>query len=54
VGCVLYSSRLIEELAVQFLRDLEASIPLDRDVFERRSLLLHLTENACRLFSPVL
>jgi len=53
-GCVLYSSRLIEELAAQFLRDLEASIPLDREIFARRSLLMHLTENACRLFSPVL
>ena len=54
VGCVLYSSRLIEELAAQYLRDLEASIPLDPDAFARRSLLMLLTENACRLFSPVL
>jgi cardiolipin synthase len=53
-GCILYSKRLIEEVEAQFLRDLDSSLPLDRDVFARRSRLVHLIENACRLFSPVL
>jgi cardiolipin synthase len=54
VGCVLYSPRLIKEVEVLFLADLQEAVPLDPAAFAKRSLLLRLTENACRLFSPVL
>ncbi len=53
-GCILYSRRLIDELEADYLRDLEDSIPLDAETYARRSLLVQLTENACRLFSPIL
>jgi hypothetical protein len=45
---------LIDELECNFLRDLEDSVPLDAETYARRSLLVQLTENACRLFSPIL
>jgi cardiolipin synthase len=53
-GCIVYSRRLIDELAADYLRDLEDSIPLDSETYAQRSLLAQLTENACRLFSPIL
>lgn len=54
VSCLLYSRDLIDELAQQFQRDLADSIPLNPVAFLQRAFLLRLTENACRLFSPVL
>ena len=54
VGCILHTPRLVEELEARFEQDLADSVRLDPDAFARRSLLLRVTENACRLFSPVL
>jgi cardiolipin synthase len=53
-GCILYSRRLIDEVESIFLDDLEEAVPLDAETFAQRSLFAQLTENACRLFSPVL
>ena len=54
VACVLHTPRLVEELEARYEQDLADSVRLDPDAFARRSLLLRVTENACRLFSPVL
>src|SRR3984893_1007759 len=53
VGCLLYSAERVAELARQYQRDLEASIPLDNWTFANRPFVVRLLENACRLFSPV-
>jgi cardiolipin synthase len=53
-GCILYSRRLIDELEAHLLHDMEDSVLLDADTYAKRSLLVQLTENACRLFSPIL
>jgi cardiolipin synthase len=53
-GCILYSPERIEELAAGFLRDLEDAVSIDAEAFARRSLLVQVAENACRLLSPVL
>jgi cardiolipin synthase len=54
LSCVLFSHDLIGDLAAHFERDLGESLPLDRDVFEKRNLFVRLLENACRLFAPIL
>ena len=54
IACLLYSSELVAELARQYERDLEDSIPLDPWAFGQRSFAARLVENACRLFSPIL
>lgn len=54
VNCLIYSHELIEELARQFLVDASYAIPVDPQEFARRPFLSRLTENACRLFSPIL
>jgi cardiolipin synthase len=54
VGCMLHSPRLVADLEHRFEYDLSESIPLDRNLFTRRPFLGRLTDNACRLFSPIL
>lgn len=54
VACLFYSSEVVANLARQFQRDLEQSIPLDAWTFANRPFFVRLLENACRLFSPVL
>jgi cardiolipin synthase len=54
VGCVLHSPPLVAELEEHFRRDLAASVPVDPEAFARRPFRVKLTENVCRLFSPVL
>ncbi len=54
VGCLLHTPARVAELEAAFLRDLEASTPLDPAEYERRSALARTAENACRLLSPVL
>jgi cardiolipin synthase A/B len=53
-GCLLFSPDRVAELEAAFLRDLEVSRPLDPETYERRSKLVRVAENACRLLSPVL
>jgi cardiolipin synthase len=53
-GCVLHSPPLVAELEEQFRRDLADSLPVDPKAFARRPFHEKLTENVCRLFSPVL
>jgi cardiolipin synthase len=53
-ACMFYSPDLIAELDRQFTEDLRQSIQLDPVNYARRPFLGRLTENACRLFSPVL
>lgn len=54
VCCLVYSAAVVEELAAAYLRDLEASLPLDAWAFANRPFVVRLLENACRLLSPVL
>ena len=54
VNCLIYSPSHMRELEDAFRRDLHASIQLKRRVFSQRTLAARLTENACRLLSPVL
>jgi hypothetical protein len=51
---MLHAPALVAELERQFLADLEDSVPVDPVAFARRPFRVRLTENACRLFSPVL
>jgi cardiolipin synthase len=53
-GCILYSRRLLDELEAHLIQDMEQSVVLDAETYANRSLLTQLTENACRLFSPIL
>jgi cardiolipin synthase len=53
-GCVLHSPALVAELEVQFCQDILDSVRLDADTFAARSFAARLTENACRLLSPLL
>jgi cardiolipin synthase len=54
VGCMLHTPELVAELERQFEEDLRQSVRLDAATYARRPFLARLTENACRLFSPVL
>jgi cardiolipin synthase len=54
VACMLYSPALVAELARQFEIDLQDATQLEGPVFAKRPYLSRLTENACRLFSPLL
>jgi cardiolipin synthase len=54
VACLLYTSELVLALEHQYLRDLEDAVLLDPKVYAARPLPERLTENACRLFSPLL
>jgi cardiolipin synthase len=54
VGCMLHAPELVAELERRFEADLRESAQLDEATFAARPFLERLTENACRLFSPVL
>jgi len=53
-GCVLHTPSLVAELEEQFCRDLLDAVRLDPDAFAARPFAARLTENACRLLSPLL
>jgi cardiolipin synthase len=53
-GCVLHTPALVAELEEQFRQDLLDSVRLDADTFAARPFAARLTENACRLLSPLL
>jgi cardiolipin synthase len=53
-GCMLHTTDLVSELEKQFLRDLEDAVPLDEETYAKRPFATRLTENACRLLSPLL
>jgi cardiolipin synthase len=54
VGCALHAAHLVGDLEAAFLRDLEDSVPFDRDTLARRTLAGRVLDNACRLLSPTL
>jgi len=54
VNCLIDCAPAVAELEAAFLRDLQQSILLDRQVFAQRPFPGRLVENACRLLSPVL
>ncbi len=54
VNCLIYAPAAVAELEAAFLRDLAASIQLNRHVYAQRPFAGRLVENACRLMSPVL
>lgn len=54
LNCMLYDGPLVAELEAEFLKDLEVSVRLDKDVFGSRPWAGRLAENAARLFSPIL
>jgi cardiolipin synthase len=53
-GCVLHTPALVTELETQFCQDVLDSVRLDADTFAMRPFVTRLTENACRLLSPLL
>jgi cardiolipin synthase len=53
-GCMLHTPELVSELEQHFLRDLKDAIPLDEETYAKRPFVKRLTENACRLLSPLL
>jgi cardiolipin synthase A/B len=53
-GCVLHTPALVAELEEQFRQDMLDCVRLDADTFAARSFTSRLTENACRLLSPLL
>jgi cardiolipin synthase len=54
ISCIVYTPERVAELEAHFLEDLEYSVPLDPEAYAKRPFLARLTENACRLFSPIL
>jgi cardiolipin synthase len=54
VGCALHAPEQVAELEARFREDLKDAVELDAATFARRPFVAQLTENACRLFSPVL
>jgi cardiolipin synthase A/B len=54
VGCALHTPERVAELEARFQADLKDAAELDAESFARRPFVAQLTENACRLFSPVL
>ena len=53
-GCVLHTPALVAELEEQFRQDVLDCVRLDADTFAARGFTARLTENACRLLSPLL
>ena len=53
-GVVLHSSERVAELEKQFQQDLRDSEMLELPAFMRRPFRARLTENTCRLLSPIL
>ena len=54
VGCALHAPERVAELEARFQADLKDAAELDAESFAKRPFVARLTENACRLFSPVL
>ena len=54
VACMLHTPAMVADLEAQFERDLLDAVPLDAKTYAARPLPDRLTENACRLFSPLL
>jgi cardiolipin synthase len=54
VGCMLHTPGLVAELEEQYRRDLQDAVPLEAHTYARRPFPQRVTENACRLFSPLL
>ena len=53
-GCALHTPALVAELEEQFRQDVLDCVRLDADTFAARGFTVRLTENACRLLSPLL
>jgi cardiolipin synthase len=53
-NALLYSTAIAAQLEQAYLRDLDVSIRLDKQVFRARPFPGQLIDNACRLMSPVL
>ncbi|MGN0191367.1 MAG: cardiolipin synthase [Candidatus Cryptobacteroides sp.] len=54
VNAFIYDSRIAIRLKEEFLKDLEDSEPVDRDIWRNRPLWHKLRESCSRLFSPLL
>lgn len=54
VTCLIESETVTRELEAQFLRDFAVSIRLDAGTYIHRPFVAKMSENACRLLSPVL
>jgi cardiolipin synthase A/B len=54
VTCLIESKAVTEDLEKAFLRDFAASIRLDANIYTHRPFVAKMSENACRLLSPVL
>jgi cardiolipin synthase len=53
-GCILHSPEQVADIEAAYLRDLDESVPFDRQALARRSWASRALENACRLFTPAL
>jgi cardiolipin synthase len=53
-GCILHTPAVVAQLEEQFRSDARDSVRLDPDSFAARPFTSRLTENACRLLSPLL
>ncbi len=54
VGAVFYGEAMAKRIEEIFEQDLARSLPVELDEWKQRGLLKRLTENTCRLFSPML
>lgn len=52
--CLMESKEVVDELETAYLLDLELSIHVNVEEFEKRGFISRLAENACRLASPIL
>ena len=54
VTCLIESEKVQTDLEAAFVRDFESSIRLDASTYTHRPFVAKMSENACRLLSPVL
>jgi cardiolipin synthase len=54
VGAVFYGSSMAKRIEETFEQDLSRSVAVDPDRWQQRGLVKRLTENTCRLLSPML
>lgn len=54
VTAVIYDERIAQQLADDFLADIDDCDPFDLEAYQSRSRLVHLRDSTARLFSPLL
>lgn len=54
INAFIYDKEIIKIMTKDFFRDIEDSEPLDRERFEKRSIIMKTKQSIARLFSPIL